>query len=190
MLDEDLFEWCAIGTEFNPGKDGSTGCRTVYQHRTGCESRIQPRQRTKATTPTSSHHPHEKPLKVHQNASNRIPSLRPAAPVLMRFRPWRKFESKEPYIAGRCGAGTTARAGPKSSFFLRHRQHHSSGREKAASWAACAVAGAVWHGWAARPALPANAAWRSSWPAGAGLGRLGMRGSVLTFRHELMRCAP
>ena len=83
---------------------------------------------------------------MRQNASNRMPPLRPATPVLMRLRPWRKFESKEPYIAGRCGGGTTARAGPKWAFFLRLRQHQSSGGEKAASWAACAVAGALWRG--------------------------------------------
>ena len=89
---------------------------------------------------------HQKPLKVRQNASKRMPSLRPAAPVLMRLRPWRTFESKDPYIAGRCGGGTTARAGPKWAFFLLRRQHHSQGREKAASWAACAVAGTLWRG--------------------------------------------
>jgi len=87
-----------------------------------------------------------KPLKVRQNASNRMPPLRPAAPVLMRLRPWRTFESKDPYIAGRCGGGTTARAGPKWAFFLHSKQYQSSGREKAASWAACAVAGARWRG--------------------------------------------
>jgi len=101
----------------------------------------------------------QKPLKVRQNASNRIPYLRPAAPVLMRLRPWRKFESKEPYIAGRCGGGTTARAGPKWAFFLLLVQHHSSGREKAASWAACAVAGGALARLGYRgPALPAIAA--------------------------------
>ena len=69
----------------------------------------------------------------------------------MRLRPRRKFESKDPYIAGRCGGGTTARAGPKWTFFLLQEQHHSSGREKAASWAACAVTGALRRGWTARP---------------------------------------
>ena len=105
-------------------------------------------QGTETVLPTPSRHTHEKTLKVRQNASNRMPPLRPAAPALMRLRPWHTFESKEPYIAGRCGGGTTARAGPKWAFFLLLVQHHSSGREKAASWAACAVVGAAWRGWA------------------------------------------
>src|SRR5450830_124875 len=105
----------------------------------------------------------QKPLKVRQNASNRTPYLRPAAPVLMRLRPWRKFESKEPYIAGRCGGGTTARAGPKWAFFLLQEQHHSSEHEKAASWAACAVAGALWRGWAVA-ALPCRLSRRGGHP--------------------------
>lgn len=113
----------------------------------GPEPRQDAAQRENNTIPTSPHHPHQKPLKVRQNASNRMPPFRPAAPVLMRLRPWRKFESKEAYIAGRCGGGTTARAGPKRAFFLPQEQRHSSGREKAASWAACAVAGAHWRGW-------------------------------------------
>ena len=111
----------------------------------------------------------KKMLKVRQNASNLIYHFCPAAPVLMRLRRWRKFESKDPYIAGRCGGGTTARAGPKRAFFLHHQQHHSAGREKAASWAARAVAGALWRGWTvaappcrlprrgAHPARPARA---------------------------------
>lgn len=40
----------------------------------------------------------KKTLKVRQNASNRTPPFRPAAPVLMRLRPWRKFESKPPNL--------------------------------------------------------------------------------------------
>lgn len=114
----------------------------------GPEPRQGTAQRENNIVPTSQYHPQEKTLKVRQNASDRAPPLRPAAPVHMRLRPWRKFESKEPYIAGRCGGGTTARAGPKRAFFLLLVQHHSSGREKAASWAACAVAGALWRGWA------------------------------------------
>ena len=100
-------------------------------------------QRENNTATTPQHHPREKPLKVRQNASKRTLPLRPAAPVLMRLRPWRKFESKDPYIAGRCGGGTTARAGPKWGFFLLLMQSAMLGREKAASWAACGVAGAA-----------------------------------------------
>ena len=84
----------------------------------GPEPRQDAAQRENNAVPKSLHHPHEKPLKVRQNASNRMPPILPAAPVLMRLRPWRKFESKEPYIVGRCGGGTTARAGPKWGFFL------------------------------------------------------------------------
>ena len=118
---------------------------------------------TQGAIPTPAHKPHEKSLKVRQNASNHMPPLRPAAPVLMRLRPWRTFESKEPYIAGRCGGGTTARAGPKRAFFLPLEQLHSSGREKAASWAACAVAGALWRGWAIA-ALPRRLSRRGGHP--------------------------
>jgi hypothetical protein len=124
---------------------------------------MQPCQGNETTRPRPSHHPHEKPLKVRQNASNRMPPLPPSAPVLMRLRPWRKFESKEPYIAGRCGGGTTARAGPKWGFFLLPWQYQSSGREKAASWAACAVAGALWRGWAVA-ALPCRLSRRGAHP--------------------------
>ena len=49
-----------------------------------------------------------------QSASKCVKShapLRPAAPVLMRLRPWCTFESKDPYIAGRCGGGTTSFVG-------------------------------------------------------------------------------
>ena len=113
------------------------------------QNRISARHSAKTTLLSRrKHHPHEKPLKVRQNSSKRTPPLCPTAPVLMRLRPWRTFESKEPYIAGRCGGGTTARAGPKRGFFLLQWQCQSSGREKAASWAACASAGALWHGWA------------------------------------------
>ena len=77
------------------------------------EGATQPLQHIKTTSPRSSNQSHKKPLKVRQNASNLMRPFRPAAPALMRLRPWRKFESKEPYIAGRCGGGTTARAGPK-----------------------------------------------------------------------------
>ena len=129
----------------------------------GPEPRQDAAQRENNTVPRSPHHPHQKPLKVRQNASNRMPPLHLAAPVLMRLRPWRKFESKDPYIAGRCGGGTTARAGPKLTFFLPRRQHHSLGREKAASWAACAVAGALWRGWAVA-ALPRRLSRRGGHP--------------------------
>ena len=129
----------------------------------GLEPRQGTAQRENNIVPTSQHPPQEKPLKVRQNASKRVPPLRPAAPVLMRLRPWRKFESKDPYIAGRCGGGTTARAGPKWAFFLHLMQHHSSGREKAASWAACAVAGVLRRGWTVS-ALPCWLARRGGHP--------------------------
>lgn len=109
----------------------------------GPEPRQDAAQRENNTVPTSPHHPHQKPLKVRQNASNRLPPLRPAVPVLMRLRPWRKFESKDPYIAGRCGGGTTARARPKRGFFLLLMQSAIQRREKAASWAACGTGGTV-----------------------------------------------
>ena len=57
-------------------------------------------------------------LKVRQNASKRAPPLRPAAPVLMRLRPCRKFESKDPYIAGRCGGGDNCARRAKMGIFL------------------------------------------------------------------------
>ena len=107
----------------------------------GPEPRQDAAQRENNNVPTSPHHPHQKPLEVRQNASNHMPPLRPAAPVLMRLRPRRKFESKEPYIAGRCGGGTTARAGPKWAFFVIFSRHGRQGRKKAALWAACGVAG-------------------------------------------------
>ena len=128
---------------------------TPNQPRKYLSTVINARHSARHTIPTANGRPRKKPLKVRQNASKRIPPLHPAAPILMRFRPWRKFESKEPYIAGRCGGGTTARAGPKRAFFLLPRQYHSSGREKAASWAACAVAGALRRDWAvAAPSCP------------------------------------
>ena len=97
------------------------------------EARQDAAQRENNTVPTSLRQPQKKPLKVRQNASNHMSPLHHAAPVLMRLRPWRKFESKEPYIAGRCGGGTTARAGPKRGFFLHLRQRRSLVSEKSTS---------------------------------------------------------
>ena len=119
MFDADILESHAVSTELNRSAEGPQIARRwpAPNKRGPCSCDTEPPLHENQPS-HHPRHPHEKPLKVRQNASNRTPPLHPAAPVLMRLRPWRKFESKEPYIAGRCGGGTTARAGPKWCFFL------------------------------------------------------------------------
>lgn len=57
---------------------------------------------------------------MHQNASIFMTINHGSAPVPVILRPSCKFESEATYLAGRCGVGTTARAGPKRAFYCLH----------------------------------------------------------------------